>query len=268
MLPDSFRSSCAHASGCAAPPIWRRTTRAAHDLFVYDYFCEPHAEAEANFAPHAVKHSALPIMWAWFDGIAKVWIARSGDPVVMFVDKPFSVRDFMERARAAGHDALGIANDPEAAAALEAAKGATSIEAARKARELVEMPVNHHTREPHQPTYAILVEGDIVKDHLDDAKNVEYSVRLTRKGPGEVEFTLVINGKTCGQMPFDNFVKAATRIDPDHAVGAEKQIRELREQTAKARAEMYDWQARAEQAEAKAAESAAKLQALQETMKA
>ena len=114
-------------------------------------------------------------------------------------------------------------------------------------------PINHSTREPHQPTYAIVVEGDITIDHLDDARNTEYQVRLDRTGPSAVEFTLTINGKICGKLPFDNLVKAATRIDPEHAIGAEKQIQQLRKQLSEARAEKFDWQARAEQLETKIA---------------
>ncbi len=83
--------------------------------------------------------------------------------LIVQVDKPFSVKDFIDKGRAAGHDALGIANDPEAIAALDAAKNApTSLAAAAKARELVAMPpqapVNHHTREPNQPSAATIVE--------------------------------------------------------------------------------------------------------------
>jgi hypothetical protein len=265
MLPTDYRNSCAHGA-CEAPTIWRRTTRIGHDLFTYDFFCEAHAEAEDNFAPHKTRNSAVPIMWAWLaqakhDGCMEVWIARSGDPVVMFADKPFSVAAFMEQARAAGHDALGIANDPEAIAALDAAKNTTSLDAARKARELVNMPVhepiNHHTREPYQPTYAEVVSGTYALGDL----QVPYSVKLTPLAPGDVQFTLTIHDRICGQMPFDNLVKAATRIDPDHAVGSEKQIQTLRREVAEARAEMYDWRARAEQLEAK-------LQAYQEASKA
>lgn len=112
-------------------------------------------------------------------------------------------------------------------------------------------PVNHSTREPHQPTYAVIVEGDIVKDSIDDSKNIEYKVYLDRLGPGNVEFVLIVCNKVCGKLPFDNLVKAATRIDPDHAVGPEKQIQTLRREAAEAKAAMYDWQARAEQLEEK-----------------
>jgi hypothetical protein len=175
--------------------------------------------------------------------------------LIVQVDKPFSVKDFIDKGRAAGHDALGIANDPEAIAALDAAKNApTSLAAAAKARELVAMPpqapVNHHTREPNQPSAATIVEG--MFNITDDTSSpAPYAVTLTRKGPGAVEFTLTIDGKIHGRMPFDNLVKAATRIDPDHAVGSEKQIRELRKETAEAKAEMYDWQAKALQLEEK-----------------
>jgi hypothetical protein len=114
--------------------------------------------------------------------------------------------------------------------------------------------INHHTRDPHQPDYATLVEGEFDDFNWIDHDNpcpVPYVIRLTRKGPGNVELTLMINGKVCGLLPFDNLVKAATRIDPDHAVGAEAQIQKLRRETADAKAEMYDWQARAKQLEEK-----------------
>jgi hypothetical protein len=109
-------------------------------------------------------------------------------------------------------------------------------------------PTNHHTREPHQPTYATIVVGEYDPSVLG---KIAYEVRLARKGPGVVEFTLTINGMTCGQLPFDNLVKSATRIDPDHAVGSELQIQKLRRETAEAKAAMYDWRAKAEQLEEK-----------------
>jgi glycosyltransferase involved in cell wall biosynthesis len=80
---------------------------------------------------------------------------------------------------------------------------------------------------------------------------VPYSVKLVRVGSGNVEFLLTIDGKVFAKLPFENLVKAATRIDPDHAVGAERQIQKLRRETAEAKAEMYDWQARAKQLEEK-----------------
>ena len=89
---------------------------------------------------------------------------------------------------------------------------------------MTDAPINHSTREPHQPTFAVIVEGDIIKDYLDDARNTEYQVKLTRKGLGDVEFTLMINDRVCGRLPFDNLVKAATCIDSDHVVGLERQI--------------------------------------------
>ncbi len=122
-------------------------------------------------------------------------------------------------------------------------------------------PVNHSTRAPHQPTYAVIVEGSIVKDSIDDSKSIEYEVRLDRIGPGNVEFRLHVDGKACGKLPFDNLVKAATRIDPDHAVGSEKQIQQLRKEVAEARAEKFDWQAKAEQLEQRVLQ-------LEDTMKA
>lgn len=115
---------------------------------------------------------------------------------------------------------------------------------------------DHHTREPHQPTSAVVVDGEF------GVNGITYQVKLDRIGPGNVEFRLIIDERTRGLMPFDNLVKAATRIDPDHAVGSEKQIRELREQAAKARGEMYDQQARADQAEAKVALLEVELQKL------
>lgn len=122
-------------------------------------------------------------------------------------------------------------------------------------------PINHSTREPHQPTYAVIVEGDIVKDSIDDSNNIDYKVYLDRLGPGNVEFVLIVCNKVCGKLPFDNLVKAATRIDPDHAVGSEKQIQQLRRELSEARAEKYDWQAKAEQLEEK-------IRAFQESAKA
>ena len=129
-------------------------------------------------------------------------------------------------------------------------------------------PVNHATREPHQPTYAIAVEGDFEQDFLAGPNSIEYAVRLDRLGPGNVEFKLIINGRQCGTLPFDNLVKAATRIDPDHAVGPEKQIQKLRKEVSEARAEKYDWQARAEQLAEQVAQLEAKIAAFQESTKA
>ena len=116
---------------------------------------------------------------------------------------------------------------------------------------MTDEPINHATREPHQPTYATVVEGDFDQDFLAGTNRIEYNVRLDRLGPGDVEFTLTINGRPCGKLPFDNLVKAATRIDPEHAVGPEKQIQKLRRDLAEAEAAKYDWQARAEQLEEK-----------------
>ncbi len=112
-------------------------------------------------------------------------------------------------------------------------------------------PINHNTREPHQPSLAVIVEGDIVKDSIDDSNNIDYKVYLDRLDPGNVEFVLIICNKVCGKLPFDNLVKAATRIDPEHAVGSEKQIQTLRREVSEARAAMYDWQAKAEKLEEK-----------------
>ena len=107
-------------------------------------------------------------------------------------------------------------------------------------------PINHATREPNQPTAATIVEGEYDPSVL---AKVAYEIKLTRNGPGNVEFTLVIDGHVCGKLPFDNLVKAATRIDPDHAIGSEKQIQKLRREVAEAQAEKFDWQAKAEQLE-------------------
>lgn len=113
-------------------------------------------------------------------------------------------------------------------------------------------PINHHTRDPYQPTYAVVVEGEYRDGDVTDLQlTIPYSVRLDRTGPGQIEFTLTINGKTCGKLPFDNLVKAATRIDPDHAAGPEAQIRKLRDDLAKSDAAKYDWQVKAEQLEAR-----------------
>lgn len=79
-----------------------------------------------------------------------------------------------------------------------------------------------------QPSEITLVEGD------------NYKVRLVRRGPGDVIFLLEIDGKSCGELPFDNMVKATTRIDPDHASAAEKQIAELRREVAEARGKVFD----------------------------
>jgi hypothetical protein len=112
------------------------------------------------------------------------------------------------------------------------------------------------TREPNQPTNATIVEGEYDPSVL---AKVAYEIKLSRIGPGNVEFTLTLNGLVFGSMPFDNLVKAATRIDPDHAVGPELQIQKLRKETAEAKATMYDWQAKAEQLEKKLHEANAKL---------
>lgn len=74
---------------------------------------------------------------------------------------------------------------------------------------------------------------------------VDYSIKLVRLGPGNIEFTLHINGYVCGRMPLDNIIKAAVRMDPEHASGPEKQIQALRREVAEAKAKAYDWQAKA-----------------------
>lgn len=235
---------------CRMPSCKERVAWCRGDQFVGDYFfCDQHARAEEDFGQ---EHTGQ-FGWYWRDHVSGSWFPlnpRDRNGLVMTVDKPFSVKQFIHAARATGQDALSIANDPEAITALEASKSVTDLAAAARGRDEVAQPVDHHTREPHQPTFATIVEGEYsTVNNNDPGEAVAYDVTLTRKGLGVVEFCLTIDGKTCGQMPFDNLVKAATRIDPDHAVGAEKQIRELREQVAKARAEMYDWRAKAEQFE-------------------
>ncbi len=111
-------------------------------------------------------------------------------------------------------------------------------------------PVNHTTREPHQPSHAVIVEGAIpFFENGDDTHKIDYQIRLERIGPGNVEFKLFLDGNLYGKLPFDNLVKAATRIDPDHAVGPERQIQKLRRELSEAQAEKFDWQAKAEQLE-------------------
>jgi hypothetical protein len=235
---------------CTARVMWCRTTQFAGD----HHFCDEHARAEKDFGQ--VDAPGAQFIWFWRDQITQTWMpvpsdarARLLTSFEMRVDKPFSVREFIDRARAAGHDALGIANDPEAIALIEAGKGVTSLAAAAKARELINAPIDHRTRQPNQPLGASIVEGDFDSRTSATPDSVPYVITLTRAQPGLVEFTLKIDGKICGRMPFDNLVKAATRIDPDHAVGPEKQIQKLRRETAEAKAQMYDWQAKAVQLE-------------------
>lgn len=117
---------------------------------------------------------------------------------------------------------------------------------------MTDEPINHSTREPHQPTYATVVDGDLpFIENGDGTREINYQVRLDRLGPGNVEFKLILDGRPCGTLPFDNLVKAATRIDPEHAVGPEAQIQKLRKELSEARAETYDWQAKAEKLEEK-----------------
>jgi len=78
------------------------------------------------------------------------------------------------------------------------------------------------------PTYAVIVDG------------VNFCVRLTRRSPGDVVFTIEIEGCCVGEVPWDNLVKANTRIDPDYASAPEKQIRELRSDVARLRGEIID----------------------------
>lgn len=77
------------------------------------------------------------------------------------------------------------------------------------------------------PNESTIVEGD------------NYKVKLVRRGPGDVVFLLEIDGKVC-ELPFDNLVKANTRLDPDHASFAEKQIVALRREAAEAKGRVID----------------------------
>ena len=115
---------------------------------------------------------------------------------------------------------------------------------------MTDKPINPHTRAPHQPAHAVIVEDAYDPSVLG---KIAYEIRLTCPAPSVVELRFTLNGMVYGSMPFDNLVKAATRIDPDHAVGTELQIQKLRRESASALAEMYDWRARAERAEAKLA---------------
>lgn len=130
-------------------------------------------------------------------------------------------------------------------------------------------PVNHHTRDPHQPTHAVIVEGALpFFENGDSTREIDYQIRLDRLGPGNVEFKLILDGRPCGTLPFDNLIKAATRIDPDHAVGPEKQIQKLRRELSEAQAAKFDWQAKAEQLEEKVLKLEAQIAAYAESTKA
>lgn len=109
--------------------------------------------------------------------------------------------------------------------------GGRSIAEARAltiaATETTPAELHHATREPNAPCEATILERDSL------------AVKLVRRGSGDVVFQLIIDGQVCGLVPFDNLVKAATRIDPDHAVGPEKQIQELRRALSEARGELH-----------------------------
>jgi hypothetical protein len=82
----------------------------------------------------------------------------------------------------------------------------------------------------------VVVEGD-------DWRNQQpFNVRLVRRGPGDVLFTLTINGTLRATVPLDNFVKAAGRIDPDYATGAEREIQKLRVELGRALSDAVDAQ--------------------------
>jgi len=76
-----------------------------------------------------------------------------------------------------------------------------------------------------------------------------FRIQLARKGPGEIIFLLTIAGTRRLTMLLDNVVKKAIRLDPDYATGAERQIQELREELAKARAVVLDRDAKIKQLE-------------------
>lgn len=96
--------------------------------------------------------------------------------------------------------------------------------------------IDHHTRAPHQPTYAVVVEGD------------DYALRV-QPHPDGARVILQINGAACANIPLDNLVKAATRIDPENASPVEAQIRSLRAALATSEARRYEAEARATIAE-------------------
>lgn len=73
-------------------------------------------------------------------------------------------------------------------------------------------------------------------------QNSLLKLELRRFGPGNVYLVCKIDESIRTSMPFDNLVKAMTRIDPDHASGPEKQIAELRNQLAEANGKVIDSQ--------------------------
>lgn len=101
---------------------------------------------------------------------------------------------------------------------------------------------------PAQDT-AIVAEGDVALSER--PAGVPFRVILRRRGPGQVVFLLDVGGRTYAEVPFDNLVKAATRIDPAHATVAEQQIRRLREELATALGRAVEAEARWQQAREK-----------------
>jgi hypothetical protein len=69
-----------------------------------------------------------------------------------------------------------------------------------------------------------------------------FEAKLVCDEPGDVKFVLTIDGELQGTAPFDNVVKAATRIDPEHASVAEKQIKALRAEVGHLRGQLVDEQ--------------------------
>jgi TolA-binding protein len=69
-----------------------------------------------------------------------------------------------------------------------------------------------------------------------------FEAKLVCEKPGDVNFVLTIDGNPEGTVPFDNIVKARTRIDAEHASDAEKQIKSLRAEIAHLRGQLVDEQ--------------------------
>jgi prefoldin subunit 5 len=69
-----------------------------------------------------------------------------------------------------------------------------------------------------------------------------FEVRIIRLMPGSCELQVEINDQIVGRVPFDNVVKARTRVDPDHASEPEKQIAALRAEVSALRSRELDFQ--------------------------
>jgi hypothetical protein len=98
--------------------------------------------------------------------------------------------------------------------------------------QLSTIKINHHEREPNRPTELTLIQGTV--------RGVPYTVEVKRGRANGMEMILTIDNIPCGGVPIDNLVKAATRIDPDHANESEKQIQKLREELSKSEALRYE----------------------------